>query len=519
MKVNNLFVAGMTILGLSMSACNNNNDDFPGSDENLIGGTTFAGMYISMQGNAKTKGVTDSQDNYKGRDPENKLNTLDLLSNKASMNWNYATTETPGSFWETPAGSGIFKVAPWKTNPGNHHMALVFNNDAALKINIGEGSSRVYGTAETAMDDIEKLSSDGKFVMTSDILEKTVQPNKDETTVKAGTTETDNVFTFDVERVVSQGLVVKSDGLQAATKDGKGEINLTTLQYAAINGAVETYLFRNNAGERTITEADGLYKGFKSAIDDYTDFENAEDPGSVKDKLIRLGNLASAAEHKTNDDLGNYKAIDVAENTSTAQAARGIYFLENSVDKTKLTTENKNFGFYRLAYAKVYATYTPKEVWNLVPKTRFPGTQIKELKAEAGVEGATFYMGETDGLFYASKEAAEASKIAPKQKSFTYTNGRCAYRALWNRQVNAIDGTVVNADVRRNNTYLLTIKEFAGLGMPWDPSDPNDPNLPKPADDPTTKPENPDVEKEASYMRVDAKVLQWNLVSREVVLE
>lgn len=64
----------------------------------------------------------------------------------------------------------------------------------------------------------------------------------------------------------------------------------------------------------------------------------------------------------------------------------------------------------------------------------------------------------------------------------------------------------MNADTRRNNTYLLTIKAFQGLGMPWDPSDPKDPYLPKPTD-PTepTNPENPDIEKEETYMRVRLK--------------
>jgi len=92
---------------------------------------------------------------------------------------------------------------------------------------------------------------------------------------------------------------------------------------------------------------------------------------------------------------------------------------------------------------------------------------------------------------------------------------------LWNRQTNADGKTIVNANTRRNNTYLLTITAFQGLGMPWDPSDPKDPYLPKPDPDPTepTNPENPDIEKEETYMRVEAKVLQWNLVSRDIVFE
>ena len=207
-------------------------------------------------------------------------------------------------------------------------------------------------------------------------------------------------------------------------------------------------------------------------------------------------------------------AKTVAANATEAKTVAGIYFLENSVKKEALTPENKNFGYYRLPYAKVYATYTPKQVWD------WDADQGK-LISKDGVKGKTFYRGEGDGLIYASKEAAKKSQLSPDQKAYTYKDGKCAYRALWNRQTTADGKKVVNADARRNNTYLLTITAFQGLGMPWDPSDPKDPYLPKPDPDTTepTNPENPDVEKEETYMRVVAKVLQWNLVSRDVVLE
>lgn len=294
----------------------------------------------------------------------------------------------------------------------------------------------------------------------------------------------------------------------------KGSVDLDNLTYAAINGAAKTYLFRNHAGDRTITAGDGLYKDFTSAIDDYADFQNAQDPnGTAKEHLIRLGNLLPE-ETPTADKLGMYAAKAVAADATEAKKVAGIYFLENSVKKEELTTDNKNFGYYRLPYAKVYTTYTPKEVlhWD---------QDQKKLISKPGVKGETFYRGEGDGLIYASKEAAKKSQLSPDQGAYTYTNGRCAYRALWNRQTNADGKTIVNANTRRNNTYLLTITAFQGLGMPWDPSDPKDPYLPKPDPDPTepTNPENPDIEKEETYMRVEAKVLQWNLVSRDIVLE
>ena len=208
-----------------------------------------------------------------------------------------------------------------------------------------------------------------------------------------------------------------------------------------------------------------------------------------------------------------YAAKAVAADATEAKKVAGIYFLENSVKKEALTPDNKNFGYYRLPYAKVYTTYTPKEVlhWD---------QDQKKLISKPGVKGETFYRGEGDGLIYASKDAAKKSQLSPDQKAYTYAKGRCAYRALWNRQTNADGKTIVNANTRRNNTYLLTITAFQGLGMPWDPSDPKDPYLPKPDDkEEPTNPENPDIEKEETYMRVEAKVLQWNLVSRDVVLE
>lgn len=503
-----MFLTGAVVLGLGMTACNNDEIIQKGADGD---GTTFAGMYVSAIRSTQTRALSDSQEDYVGRQAESKLSRLTLISTESPRSWTFAASEGDGKFWETGSNTGIFKVSPWKTNPKAETMALLFNPINDMQISVATAPTMVFGSAATAKDDIAALSTEGNFVMTSSVLQKTIAPNISEETAKTGTSEGDNVFTFDVERVVSQGIVVKDNNLSQTTADGKGDINLGKITYAAINGAAETYLFRNSAGDRTLAVIDGLYKDFKSAIDDYVDFEDAQSPtGTARAKLIRLGNLASSADGKTNEDLGNYKAIPVA-NMDNAKSKRGIYFLENSVKKSEFTAANKDFGFYRLAYAKVYATFTPKEVWHW---------ENDKLVKKNGVEGETFYRGEGDGIIYASKEAAQKSQLNPNQKAYTYKDGKCAYRALWNRQLNDDGKTVQNADARRNNTYLLTIKAFQGLGMPWDPSDPNDPNLPKPTDpDEPTKPENPDIEKEETYMRVDAKVLQWNLVSREVILE
>ena len=103
--------------------------------------------------------------------------------------------------------------------------------------------------------------------------------NISEEAAKTGTGEAQNVFSFDVERVVAQGLVAKDAALKDKTADGRGTVDLDNIKYTAINGAAKTYLFRNHAGNRTIGDGRQAFtKAFASAIDGYVDFKMAKDP-------------------------------------------------------------------------------------------------------------------------------------------------------------------------------------------------------------------------------------------------
>lgn len=102
----------------------------------------------------------------------------------------------------------------------------------------------------------------------------------------------------------------------------------------------------------------------------------------------------------------------------------------------------------------------------------------------------------------------------------TYKDGRCGYYGLLNRTV---EKGIKYADTRRNNIYALSIASFSSRGFNYDPNDPNDPNLPKPDpkdpdEDPTPDHHDNDLEPEKGFMRVEAKVLPWNLVTRDVHL-
>lgn len=190
-------------------------------------------------------------------------------------------SEAAGKFWPVTSTPGMYKVSPWKTNTGDQAMALVFNK-GNLNLDISLAETATYGEAGSESDNIGALSTDGKFVMTSDSKLNTIRADVTEEQAKSGSSETQNVFSFDVERVVAQGMVIKGDALQETTTDKKGKVKLTDLTYAAVNGAVKTYIFGNHAGSRTLNETSQMYTDFKSAIDDYTEFANAQDPADVK---------------------------------------------------------------------------------------------------------------------------------------------------------------------------------------------------------------------------------------------
>lgn len=224
MKVNNLFLAGVVALSLGMTACNN--EDVPPVN-NLGEGTTFVGMYISTMKDVSTRAVNDNQEDYGGRTEESKLTDLQLLSNVRPQAWTLGeTADETGKFWETQT-AGTFKVAPWKTNSGPQAMALLFNK-GALSADIATAADQTYGSTAAAVDNIAALATDNKFVMTSRAEQKTIVPGITEDAAKTGTSEAQNVFSFDVERIVAQGLVAKDAALEEATADKKERLILPT---------------------------------------------------------------------------------------------------------------------------------------------------------------------------------------------------------------------------------------------------------------------------------------------------
>lgn len=510
------------LVAFSFAACNKTNNVTPEGGE-----TSYASVRVNVTNALKAINDGDQVDNN-GTAEESKVTSMALVG----------TTAT----WAEADITGNNNIYTGKAKPvtvtGPQTLGLVLNS---TDLTSSTSETAEFGSSTTAVADLKKVSTDNSFVMTSKSMSQTIKPN-----VKEADAETQNLLDFGkVERVVAKGIVQKAADFDQTSENGT--VPMEGVKYAAVNGANKTYVYGNQAGERTMGVDDpNQYAGFKSLIDGIAPTQDAA--AAMTAGLIRRGQLGS--------DLGGYAAKDVKDPTvaaadfgTTLGVKEGVYFLENSGEAN---ATNKAEGFYRFAYAKIYATFVPTTVYEIdtTAKPEFvakAGTGKKYKKDGSGTwaessdadaqegqlvfklkkmttysKGTTFFMGEKDGRFYISKDAAANSSVAGAlgQKAFTYKNGRAGYRALWNRQSPDNNVKLVNnASARRNNIYVLNIKKFQKIGMPWDPSDPNDPDLPKPNDpDEPNYPDNPNIEEQDSYVAVKCEVAPWNVVGRTVEL-
>lgn len=509
------------LVAFSFAACNKTNNVTPEQ-----GANSYASVRVNVKNSLKAINDGDQVDN-KGTEAESKVSSMALVG--AGATWAEGDITAAGDVYKGKA-KPVSAVGP-------QTLGLVLNNNALTS---SVEATAEFGTSAEAVANLAALSTDNKFVMTSKVMSQTIKPN-----IKEADAEAQNMLDFGkVERVVAKGIVQKSAAFDETSKDGT--VPMEGVKYAAVNGATKTYVYANQAGERKLgVEDPNQYDGFKSAIDGIA--PTKEDAAAMTAGLIRRGQLGA--------DLGGYAAKTVADPTvddytdANPGVKEGVYFLENS---GKADAANKAEGFYRFAYAKIYATFVPTTVYE-VDEAADPefvakagtgkkykknaenkweesteadaqeGQLVYKLKEATYTKGTTFYMGEKDGRFYLTRNAAAQSTVegALGQKAFTYTNGRAGYRALWNRQSPDDNLKLVNnASARRNNIYVLNIKKFQKIGMPWDPSDPNDPDLPKPKDpEEPNYPDNPNIEDQDSYVAVQCQMVPWNVIGREVELK
>lgn len=272
---------------------------------------------------------------------------------------------------------------------------------------------------------MKALATDGQLVMTDKIAARSIRKGigRNKVMPEAFTVEkviedrSSNRFETDLERVVCQGKVVLNNvnlksnnstypylGVNSNYYEIKNQegtivalIPVNSIYYTAINGAARTYLFTNYAGGRNMTLVNdrNIYQQLHTWAETdavlNADFERLSDTDRVRGKLIRMSHYAETLDRyqaEVHDDRSAYSWLAHYSRTTPDAVLRselpikrpivlpdnsdlvsGIYFLENSVDDAFYDNANHNtmmaYGYYRLPYAKIYATVIPTRMLRL----------------------------------------------------------------------------------------------------------------------------------------------------------
>lgn len=488
--------------------------------------STMVTLRTSVIGSMTPRAVSETEAAPLAGSGEGEVHVFNLWL--AKEGWMQATPDKTNA----PIYQATFKVNGVQ-KPSEERDYTILLNGHKLSLNtLSRSEQTIIG-----LDQISLLMDENGFTMTGDVnLSAVIMPDV-ETPARQG----DNVFPKDkalpVERVVSKAQLYKKSGF--AVTGVPGTIASSSLRWAVAGSGKQVYLYRNNAGERTMG-VDGLYNGLITA-------SNA----SKESGLMKLSDVI-----KNPDDKGNFAWKKLLETQSGPKSvAGGIYFYEHALEETEGQSKPypRTIGYDKVTYAKVYGdlgkiskgkkikdgatptggAYTPADLTTTTAgdfsgERKYDVTVTKEwydkMKPKLGnqlteVNGVntlhmvdkpgTFYVG-FNGTIYNTLLAAMADGNKSARK---YTGGRMVYLTPLNAQ--GEQGKIYNCDTRRNNIYDLEIQGVNGLGYNYDPVDPKDPYIPKPNDnplEPDPDPEIPPINDTEITIKVRAKVLNWNYI-------
>lgn len=284
--------------------------------------STMVTLRTSVIGSMGTRAVTeDNADPLKGSG-EGAVHMLNLWL--AKEGWMQATPDTRNA----PTYQATFKVNGVQKSEKRDYTILL--NGHTLPLNTLSRSEQTT----IGLDQISLLMDEKGFTMTGDVNRSAVIMPDVVTPARSG----DNVFPKDeplpVERVVSKAqLYKKSSGFTPTGVPG----TIANLHWAVAGSGKQVYLYRNNAGERTMG-ADGLYDELTTA--------------SVKSGLMKLSDVINEPT-----DEGNFAWKELSETPSEKKSvADGIYFYEHALEETEGQSKPypRTIGYDKVTYAKVY---------------------------------------------------------------------------------------------------------------------------------------------------------------------
>ena len=560
-KISTFLLAGAAVFGLA--ACNN--------EKGAIDTPETAGTYTKFRVAEASLRATDDQENVNGVGGESQVASGLFITRALGQQDFDLTAVNPFTATGTgEEGAWESEIVAYNGTVGTANAGFILNTPAAYT------PADFRDNATVAIEKLGDMTKDAGFTMTSKTDKQvTINEITDKAKVKD---ENSNFFSFEVERVVS-----KVQASMAANVEMPADGTVSDLRYSVAGSAKEAYIFRDKAGARTLTDKSGkfVYDGFTSAIHTLAGTTFTGNKINVARNLQKVSdattsNVVAPKAEAADAWATNHSLVLAADaDYSSKSNAKGIYFLENSLDKD---VKGKGQLFYNdIAHVKFYgsfkpadnkvivsgtsakndytytsdlsakiteyiplsgkqikAYYTSEEAGNIRNKemskiftdkehnTAVTETKISDLTddtlyyVEITHAENTFFFGVQTKKFYRTINAALADGNTNTKK---YQGGKMLWKTPANSQLSA-DKTFTNyADTRRNNIYSLQLTKIQAIGDNYDKLDPKDPNTPEPENPTEPEPdEKEEVNPETLYIKVKATILQWNLVHRNVAL-
>ncbi len=520
MKLSKLFLMAAVVLGLGLTACNN--DDVPVVQEE---GNTHVGVTLRLAlGNEGTRSTTENNyiGEWAGKDVIQNvaIYIVDVESGVVSTgqfavgdftvaapNAANQITLTPLKAIRTTAGDKRVYALINGTPQAIAHLATASASDFEnqyKEVEMALANSYTTTTASTSASKLVTLHTiEEEAIVMTNSADATV-------TVVDGVTEsqaiagTHNRASVQVKRAVARVMVTQASTGTYTLANGTGTISNVTWvlaqgenslylqQKATPYGASPNYDYVSNDANYygTTTTA---YTGY-----DYSGLWESNDNFQGGTTVPTMADYSTPLENVT-DEL----------NTTLG----GKFILETTHASATDATSSYKKG--NTAYVLVRATFTPT--------TFADGTT----DYEPGVDD--FYLG-ANGQFYASVENAlnPATNGIAGQTVARYMAGKVLYYA-WVNPDNVATRSWFNSPVYRNNVYHIHIAGFNTIGTNWNPLVPGDDptttdddgNNPDPKPDNDHEPENPIKPEDPlttpeTWMSVDVTVLPWLVHSYQI---
>jgi len=459
-------------VGLGFLACNNDNeaDQAPQGPEGV---PTYVNLSVNLASSRGQKALPEDYNpdgEYEGNDGVETLDIYMVAADGTLEAKRFVGTEI------SAAGETVSPSQPFRTTSGTKTISVVINSPQPLQsvAPTGEDWLPIAGLAQIKTEggvDYDVITMTGTSAPTY------IAPDITPQAVIGGA----NTVAIRATRLASRVIVTTTASTDLMAADGTTKIGtISNITYSVAQGTTQ------------------VYRGQHTVFDSNTAASYPETWGSAY--VPALGDYTTEApKYYDYSDLLTPTPVPAKPTAADGyKSLPGKFLFENGHLSGDVKTSEYKKG--NTAYVLVRATLTP---------------EASAIADGGTLTNNTFYVGQSDGLIYSSKAAAQAA--VQNQKVAMYQGGKMLQYA-WVNPDNI--QTPLNSPVVRNNIYHINITGFKRIGLNWNPLTP-DPNNPDPKPGDPDEPETPidptdPLTPEQTYMTVDISVLNWTVHSYDI---